>query len=64
MKRELGEVAGRRGGVNRAAVPEKSFRHGAASTLHLWWAPRSLEAVRAEEGEAGTENFRDGRARS
>lgn len=33
--------------INKAAVREKSIRHGHPSTLHLWWARRPLAAARA-----------------
>ncbi|WP_295881686.1 DUF1156 domain-containing protein [uncultured Thiohalocapsa sp.] len=33
--------------INAAAAREKSIRHGHPSTLHLWWARRSLAAARA-----------------
>ena len=33
--------------INRAAGREKSIWHGHPSTLHPWWAPRPLAAVRA-----------------
>lgn len=33
--------------INKAAIREKSIRHGHPSTLHLWWARRPLAAARA-----------------
>jgi putative DNA methylase len=33
--------------INKAAVREKSIRHGHPSTLHLWWARRPLATCRA-----------------
>lgn len=33
--------------INKAAVREKSIRHGHPSTLHLWWARRPLAVTRA-----------------
>ena len=32
--------------INRESAREKSIRHGHPSTLHLWWARRSLAACR------------------
>ena len=45
--RKLIEVALPLDDLNRAAVREKSIRHGHPSTLHLWWARRPLAAARA-----------------
>jgi putative DNA methylase len=47
MVRKLIEVALPLEAINRAAVREKSIRHGHPSTLHLWWARRPLAAARA-----------------
>ncbi|HED65254.1 MAG TPA: DUF1156 domain-containing protein, partial [Planctomycetes bacterium] len=47
-KRKLIEVALPLDAINKAAKHEKSVpRKGHPSTLHLWWAPRPLAAVRA-----------------
>lgn len=45
--KKLIEVALPLDDINRAAVREKSIRHGHPSTLHLWWARRPLAAARA-----------------
>ncbi|MBA3683763.1 MAG: DUF1156 domain-containing protein [Planctomycetes bacterium] len=45
--RKLIEVALPLDAINKAAVREKSIRHGHPSTLHLWWARRPLAAARA-----------------
>jgi adenine-specific DNA methylase len=42
--RKLIEVALPLDAINVAAAREKSIRHGHPSTLHLWWARRSLAA--------------------
>ncbi|MCC6474795.1 MAG: DUF1156 domain-containing protein [Burkholderiales bacterium] len=46
-KKKLVEVALPLEAINKAAVREKSIRHGHPSTLHLWWARRPLAAARA-----------------
>ncbi|MCS7078419.1 MAG: DUF1156 domain-containing protein, partial [Chloracidobacterium sp.] len=46
-RKKLIEVALPLDAVNRAAVREKSIRHGHPSTLHLWWARRPLAVARA-----------------
>jgi putative DNA methylase len=46
-KKKLIEVALPLEAINKAAVREKSIRHGHPSTLHLWWARRPLAAARA-----------------
>lgn len=45
--KKLIEVALPLDAINKAAVREKSIRHGHPSTLHLWWARRPLAAARA-----------------
>jgi len=45
--KKLIEVALPLDDINAAAAREKSTRHGHPSTLHLWWARRSLAAARA-----------------
>ena len=45
--KKLIEVALPLDDINKAAVREKSIRHGHPSTLHLWWARRPLAAARA-----------------
>src|SRR5437667_3477949 len=46
-RKKLIEVALHLKAINKAAVREKSIRHGHPSTLHLWWARRPLAAARA-----------------
>lgn len=46
-KKKLIEVAIPLEAINKAAVREKSIRHGHPSTLHLWWARRPLATCRA-----------------
>jgi len=46
-KKKLIEVAIPLEAINAASAREKSIRHGHPSTLHLWWARRSLAACRA-----------------
>jgi putative DNA methylase len=46
-RKKLIEVALPLDAINKAAVREKSIRHGHPSTLHLWWARRPLAAARA-----------------
>ena len=46
-RKKLIEVALPIDAINRAAVREKSIRHGHPSTLHLWWARRPLAVARA-----------------
>ena len=46
-RKKLIEVALPLDAINEAAAREKSIRHGHPSTLHLWWARRSLAAARA-----------------
>lgn len=45
--KKLIEVALPLDDINKAAMREKSIRHGHPSTLHLWWARRPLAAARA-----------------
>lgn len=45
--KKLIEVALPLDAINKAAVREKSIRHGHPSTLHLWWARRPLAVARA-----------------
>lgn len=45
--RKLIEVSIPLDDINKAAIREKSIRHGHPSTLHLWWARRPLAAARA-----------------
>ena len=45
--RRLIEVAFPLAQVSKEAAREKSIRHGHISTLHIWWARRSLVACRA-----------------
>jgi putative DNA methylase len=45
--KRLIEVALPLDAINKAAMREKSIRHGHPSTLHLWWARRPLAAARA-----------------
>ena len=33
--------------INKAAMKEKTIRHGHPSTFHLWWARRPLATCRA-----------------
>jgi hypothetical protein len=33
--------------ISEASAREKNFRHGRPSTLHTWWARRSLASCRA-----------------
>ena len=47
VRKKLIEVALPLDAINKAAVREKSIRHGHPSTLHLWWARRPLAAARA-----------------
>src|SRR3954466_7490058 len=47
LRKKLIEVALPLEAINKAAVREKSIRHGHPSTLHLWWARRPLAAARA-----------------
>ena len=47
QRKKLIEVALPLEAINKAAVREKSMRHGHPSTLHLWWARRPLAAARA-----------------
>lgn len=47
IPKKLIEVALPLDSINKAAVREKSIRHGHPSTLHLWWARRPLAAARA-----------------
>jgi putative DNA methylase len=47
FRKKLIEVALPLDAINKAAVREKSIRHGHPSTLHLWWARRPLAAARA-----------------
>ncbi len=42
MRKKLIEVALPLEEINKAAVREKSIRHGHPSTLRLWWARRPL----------------------
>ena len=46
-KKKLIEVAIPLEAINKAAVREKSIRHGHPSTFHLWWARRPLATCRA-----------------
>src|ERR1700756_2355077 len=46
-KKKLIEVALPLVAINTASAREKSIRHGHPSTMHLWWARRSLAAARA-----------------
>ena len=41
-KKKLIEVALPLDAINVASAREKSIRHGHPSTLHLWWAWRSV----------------------
>src|SRR4051812_40151198 len=47
LRKKLIEVALPLEAINKAAVREKSIRHGHPSTLHLWWARRPLATARA-----------------
>jgi len=47
MKKKPIEVALPLDAINKASAREKSIRHGHPSTLHLWWARRTLPAARA-----------------
>lgn len=47
QRRKLIEVSLPLEAINRAALREKSIRHGHPSTLHLWWARRPLAVARA-----------------
>ena len=42
MRKKLIEVALPLEAINQASAREKSVRHGHPSTLHLWWAHRTL----------------------
>ena len=46
-RKKLIEVAIPLEAINTASARENSIRHGHPSTLHLWWARRSLAAARA-----------------
>ncbi len=46
-RKKLIEVALPLEAINMESAREKSIRHGHPSTLHLWWARRSLAACRA-----------------
>ena len=52
--------------VSKHAAREKSIRHGHPSTLHLWWARRSLASARAvgltDEGLLLKEDIEDANA--
>ena len=54
-RKKLIEVALPLDAINAASAREKSIRHGHPSTLHLWWARRSLglTAVRISAGLPG-----------
>ncbi len=47
LRKKLIEVALPLEEINKAAAREKSIRHGHPSTMHLWWARRSLAATAA-----------------
>ena len=46
-KKKLIEVAMPLDVINKAAMKEKTIRHGHPSTFHLWWARRPLATCRA-----------------
>ena len=46
-KKKLIEVSIPLEEINKAAVKEKTIRHGHPSSLHLWWARRPLATARA-----------------
>ena len=46
-KKKLIEVALPLDIINEASGREKSIRHGHPSTMHIWWARRTLAATRA-----------------